>query len=110
MCNTNKTYTEYSNIINSITENHLNESIENVIIKKFQVTITICPKCAYDKNGIIGEQFGSYVKIFKNIIYPKFIVFFIDFGNINDKAEQVYAQLSKNYYKLINFIEPSFNI
>ena len=48
--------------------------------------------------------------MFKNIIYPKFIVFFIDFGDINDKAEQVYAQLSKNCNKIINFLEPSFNI
>ena len=86
LCNTNKKNTEYSNIINAITENNLNDSIENLIIKKFQVTVAICPKCAYDKKGIIGDPFGSYVKMFKNIIYPKFIVFFIDFGDINDKA------------------------
>ena len=104
ICNTNKKTTEYSNIINTITENNLNDSIENLIIKKFQVTIAICPKCAYDKKGIIGDPFGSYVKMFKNIIYPKFIVFFIDFGDINDKVEQVYAQLSKNYNKTINFL------
>ena len=44
------------------------------------------------------------------MLNPKFIVFFIDFGDINDKAEQVYAQLSKNCNKIINFLEPSFNI
>ena len=48
--------------------------------------------------------------MFKNIIYPKFIVFFIDFGDIDGKAKQVYAQLSKNCNKIINFLEPSFNI
>ena len=37
-------------------------------------------------------------------------MFFIDFGDINDKAEQVYAQLSKNCNKIINFLESSFNI
>ncbi len=110
LCNTNKKNTDYSNIINAITENNLNDSIENFIIKKFQVTISICPKCAYDKKGIIGEPFGSYVKIFKNIIYPKFIVFFIDFGDINENSEQIYSQLSKNCNKIINFLKPFLNI
>ena len=55
ICNTNKKTTEYSNIINAITENNLNDSIENLIIKKFQVTVAICPKCAYDKKGVIGH-------------------------------------------------------
>ncbi len=64
----------------------------------------------YSKISDEIAPFGSYVKMFKNIIYPKFIVFFIDFGDINDKAKQVYAQLSKNCNKIINFLEPSFNI
>ena len=44
LCNTNKKTTEYSNIINAITENNLNDSIENIIIKKFEVKLLFIQK------------------------------------------------------------------
>ena len=39
-----------------------------IIIKNFEITVAIYPKFVYDKKDIIGDPFGSYVKLFKNII------------------------------------------
>ena len=63
LCNANKKNTEYSNIINVIIDNNLNDSIENLIIKNFEVTI--CPKYAYNKKGIIGVHLSHMLKCSK---------------------------------------------